>query len=127
MDGNGRMGRLWQTKILMQYHPVSEFLPVEYLLRKNQKLYYNHLAKTDDAGDCTEFIAFILEMINESLGRLLADTRSVTLTVSGCLEFARSILKKTVFSRKDYQTHLKNISIATAIRDLQRGVETGLL
>lgn len=127
IDGNGRMGRLWQTRILMQHHPVFEFLPVEHLIRRNQTLYYRHLAKADDVGDCTEFIAFILEQIDASLGQLLADTRSVTLTASDRLEFARSIFKKTAFSRKDYQTHLKNISNATASRDLQHGVKIGLL
>jgi Fic family protein len=127
VDGNGRMGRLWQTIILMQYHPVFEFLPVEHLIRRNQTLYYRHLAKADDSGDCTEFVAFILEQINASLGQLLADTRSVTLTASDRLEFVRSIFKKMVFSRKDYQIHLKNISNATASRDLQHGVKIGLL
>jgi Fic family protein len=127
MDGNGRMGRLWQTKILMQYHPVFEFLPIEHLIQRNQSLYYQHLAKADDVGDCTEFIVFILELIKASLGQLLTDTRSVTLTVSDRLEFARSIFKSSAFSRKDYQIHLKNISNATASRDLQHGVEFGLL
>jgi Fic family protein len=127
VDGNGRMGRLWQTIILMQYHPVFEFLPVEHLIRRNQTLYYRHLAKADDSGDCTEFVAFILEQINASLGQLLADTRSVTLTARDRLEFVRSIFKKMVFSRKDYQIHLKNISNATASRDLQHGVKIGLL
>lgn len=127
MDGNGRMGRLWQTRILMQYHPVFEFLPVEDLIRRKQTLYYRHLAKADDVGNCTEFIAFLLEQINESLDQLLADTRSVTLTASDRLEFARSIFKKTAFSRKDYQIYLKNISNATASRDLKHGVKIGLL
>jgi len=45
IDGNGRMGWLWQSRILMQYHPVFEFLPVEHLIRRNQTLYYRHLAK----------------------------------------------------------------------------------
>jgi Fic family protein len=127
MDGNGRMGRLWQSRLLMQYHPVFEFLPVEDLIRSNQELYYRHLAKADDAGDCTEFIAFLLEQINASLGQLLADTRSVTLSASDRLEFAQSIFKKTAFSRKDYQLHLKSISNATASRDLKHGVAIGWL
>jgi Fic family protein len=126
-DGNGRMGRLWQTRILMQYHPVFEFLPVEHLIRRNQSLYYQYLAKADDLGDCTEFIAFIMEQIEASLAQLLADTRSVTLTASDRIEFARSIFKNTAFSRKDYQRQLKSISNATASRDLQRAVEMGLL
>ena len=127
MDGNGRMGRLWQTRILMQYHPVFEFLPVEHLLKRNQTQYYRHLAMADDVGDCTEFIAFNLEQINASLSRLLTETRSVTLTVSDRLDFARSIFKNAAFSRKDYQIHLKSISNATASRDLQHGVASGLL
>jgi Fic family protein len=127
MDGNGRMGRLWQTIILMQHHPVFEFLPVEDLIRRNQTLYYQYLASADDVGDCTEFITFMLEEINESLGRLIADTRSVTLTASDRLEFARSVFSQKAFSRKDYQIHLKNISNATASRDLQHGVEIGWL
>ena len=127
MDGNGRMGRLWQSRILMQYHPVFEFLPVEDLIQKKQTLYYRHLAKADEVGNCTEFIAFLLEQINESLDQLLADTRSVTLTASDRLEFARSIFKNTAFSRKDYQIYLKNISNATASRDLKHGVKIGLL
>ena len=127
MDGNGRMGRLWQTRILMQYHPLFEFLPVEHLIQSNQTLYYRQLAKADDNVDCTGFIALILGLINTSLDQLMTDTRSVTLTASDRLEFARSIFKNTAFSRKDYQVQIKNISNATASRDLQHGVEIGLL
>lgn len=127
LDGNGRMGRLWQTRILLQYHPVFEFLPVEDLIRRKQTLYYRHLAKANDVGNCTEFIAFLLEQINASLDRLIADTRSVTLTASDRLEFARSIFKNSTFSRKNYQIYLKNISNATASRDLKHGVKIGLL
>ena len=127
LDGNGRMGRLWQTRILMQYHPVFEFLPVEHLIRDHRTRYYRHLAQADDTGDCTAFIAFVLEQIDACLAQLLAETRSVTLTASDRLDFAQSVFKDTVFSRKDYQTHLKNISSATASRDLQHGVVIGLL
>ena len=127
MDGNGRMGRLWQTRILMEYHPVFEFLPVEQLIFNNQTMYYQHLAKADKAGDCTDFIAFVLEQIHLSLEQLFVDTRSVTITSSDRLEFARTIFQQETFSRKDYQTHLKNISNATASRDLRMGVENGLL
>jgi Fic family protein len=35
VDGNGRMGRLWQTRLLMEYHPIFEFLPVEDFESKN--------------------------------------------------------------------------------------------
>jgi Fic family protein len=126
-DGNGRMGRLWQTRLLMQYHPIFEFLPVEHLIREHQAEYYRNLATGDDTGDCTDFIAFIIAQIQSSLEHLLTETRSVVLTASDRLEFAKSVFAEALFSRKDYQNCFKNISSATASRDLQHGVALGLL
>lgn len=127
IDGNGRMGRLWQTLILMRYHPVFEFLPVEHLIREQQQVYYRALAKGDDSGDCTVFVDFMLSQIEKALHLLLEDTRNVTLTAEGRLAIARASLHDKEFSRKDYQRLLKTISVATASRDLSQGVKTGLL
>jgi Fic family protein len=127
MDGNGRLGRLWQTRLLMQYHPVFEFLPVENLIREHQMEYYRALAKGDDTGDCTDFITLMLRQIQSAVEQLLNETRSVTLTASDRLDIAGSIFTDGVFSRQDYQNRIKNISSATASRDLQHGVEIGRL
>jgi cell filamentation protein, protein adenylyltransferase len=127
IDGNGRMGRLWQTRLLMLYHPVFEFLPVEHLIRERQSEYYGVLAKGDDTGDCTAFVAFILAQIENSLKELIEETRGVTLTVENRLGIARNAFGENTFSRKEYQNLLKTISTATASRDLQRGVKLGYL
>jgi Fic family protein len=126
-DGNGRMGRLWQTRLLMLYHPVFEFLPVEHLIREHQQEYYRALAKSDDSGNCTVFVAFILTQIEKSLKQLIEETRGVTLTAENRLEIARTAFGEKTFSRKDYQNLLKTISTATASRDLHQGVKMGLL
>ena len=126
-DGNGRMGRLWQTCILMRYHPIFAYVPVEHLIRKHQSQYYEALAKGDDSGDCTEFVAFVLLQMENALHQLTGDTRSVTFTSESRLETVRSAFGGKDFSRKDYQTLLKTISTATASRDLSRGVEMGIL
>jgi len=47
LDGNGRMGRLWQTLILMKKYPIFEFLPFETLISKDQKKYYKALADSE--------------------------------------------------------------------------------
>jgi len=125
MDGNGRIGRLWQSRILMDYHPVFEFLPVEHLIHEHQQAYYRALARGDDTVDCTVFVTFILTQIEKSLNQLVEDTRGVTLTAEKRLEIARTALGDRVFSRKDYQNLHKTISSATASRDLHRGVELG--
>ncbi len=127
IDGNGRMGRFWQTRLLMRYHPVFEFLPVEHLIREHQQAYYRALATGDDTGECTVFVAFILAQIEQALKQLIKETRGVTLSAENRLEIARTALGENVFSRKEYQSFLKTISTATASRDLQRGVKMGLL
>jgi len=126
-DGNGRMGRLWQTRILMHFHPIFEFLPVEHLIHKHQQEYYRTLAKGDDTGDCSDFITFILDQTANSLKSLIEDTRGVTLTAEKRLEIARRAFSDKTFSRKDYLILLKTISAATASRDLNWGVKTNLL
>ena len=127
VDGNGRMGRLWQTRLLMEYHSIFEFLPVEDLIKQNQDNYYRELAIGDDTGDCTGFVALMLVLINDSLNTMMTETRSVTLTAVDRLEMAIQSFGKASFSRKDYQAFFKTISTATASRDLQQGVRMGLL
>jgi Fic family protein len=127
IDGNGRMGRLWQTRLLMIYHPVFEYLPVEHLIREHQQEYYRTLAKGDDTGDCKDFIIFILLQISKSLKQLVEETRGVTFTTEKRLEIALVAFGRNTFSRLDYQNLLKTISSATASRDLHQGVKMGLL
>jgi Fic family protein len=111
----------------MLYHPVFEFLPIEHLIREHQREYYGVLAKGDDTGDCTDFVAFILAHTENSLKELAEETRGLTLTVENRLEIARDAFGENTFSRKKYQNLLKTISTATASRDLHRGVKLGYL
>ncbi len=67
LDGNGRMGRLWQTLILSKWKDFFMFLPLENLIKKRQQEYYNVLGASDRNADSTEFIVFILRSIKEAL------------------------------------------------------------
>ncbi len=126
MDGNGRMGRFWQTLILIQQYPVFEFLPVESLLKENQKEYYNVLSQSDKLGHSTLFIEFMLNIIFQSLGNLLK-TQNRTLTTKDRIERFKDKIERQEFRRKDYLQSFKDISQATASRDLKWGVEQGIL
>lgn len=66
-DGNGRMGRLWQTLILSKWHPLFANLPVESLVHQHQAAYYQALQDSTDLTDCAPFIIFILTMIRNAL------------------------------------------------------------
>jgi Fic family protein len=124
IDGNGRMGRLWQTLILMKEYPVFEFIPFENSIHKTQKDYYHALSQSDKSGSSTPFIEYMLRVIDDSLYKLL-DFKSRILTTEDRLSYF-SELKKTEFSRKDYMNVFKEISSATASRDLKKGVDLGL-
>jgi Fic family protein len=126
MDGNGRIGRLWQTVILRQYSPVFEFLPIESLIKARQVEYYRILGESDNKGDSTGFIEFMLQIINESLEDLLSN-QNVNLTSQDRITIFKEKIGKSTFNRQDYMRHFKDISTATASRDLKLAVENGIL
>ncbi len=66
-DGNGRMGRLWQTLILSRWNELFAWLPVETLVKERQDEYYSILAASDERGDSTQFVEFMLQIISEAL------------------------------------------------------------
>ncbi len=126
IDGNGRMGRLWQTLILMQQYPVFEYLPVETLIKNKQEEYYNVLAISDKSGNSTPFIEFMLAIILESLEELL-QSQNKTVTKNDRISIFKDKIRKLQFSRKEYLKNFKDISQATASRDLQWAVSAGIL
>lgn len=126
IDGNGRMGRLWQTVILKDKYPVFEFLPVETIIKERQSEYYEALGKSDKSGESTVFIEFLLEVIEESLEELLK-TQNIALTSSDRILIYKAILKEEYFTRKDYLRQYKKISAATASRDLKEAVQNCII
>ena len=67
IDGNGRMGRLWQSLILSRWHPAFAHLPVENMVYSNQQAYYDAIAQSTKQGECSPFIDFMLEEILNAL------------------------------------------------------------
>jgi Fic family protein len=126
MDGNGRMGRLWQTVILKQYSPVFEFLPIESLIKARQLEYYKILGESDNQGNSTGFIEFMLQIISQSLEELLT-SQNVNLTSNDRIAIYKEKIGIDSFTRQDYMRHFKDISSATASRDLKVAVDKGIL
>lgn len=126
IDGNGRMGRLWQTLILTAYSPVFEFLPVESIIKQQQKDYYKALETSDKQGKSTAFIEFMLSVIDRALEDVLK-TQNQTLTWQDRILLFKEQVKLDSFSRQHYLRAFKEISSATASRDLKQALDAGLI
>jgi Fic family protein len=126
-DGNGRMGRLWQQLLLMEASPIFEYIPIESLIHQNQKKYYLALEKSDVKGESTDFIEFSLEMILKSLKEFSGEIVSAKPKADDRIDLAADYFKSQTFTRMDYLKLFKEISTATASRDLAQAVASGLL
>lgn len=118
-DGNGRIGRYWQTRLLMKLNPIFEFIPIEKVIKDNQEEYYSVLEISDSSGTSTRFIEFMLEVINKSLRETIEETKTPNPNYSKRIEYALSELNDW-FDRKEYMKICKGISTATASRDLKQ-------
>ena len=66
-DGNGRMGRLWQTLILSRWNPLFRFIPVETMVYRHQNEYYRAINQSTADASSTAFIEFMLRMIGNAV------------------------------------------------------------
>lgn len=81
-DGNGRIGRLWQTVILKEWKDVFTWLPVETLVKENQKEYYSVLGVSDSTANSTKFIEFMLMLILNTIKEIIKTENKVTQKVA---------------------------------------------
>jgi Fic family protein len=125
-DGNGRMGRLWQSVVLKDLNPVFAFLPIESIIKQQQAEYYEALGKSDKTGNSNAFMEFMLAAIDTALAEQLQERRS-PLTTDERIDLFRVYIGKNEFSRKDYLGYFKDISPPTASRDLKAAVEKKIM
>jgi len=108
-DGNGRMGRLWQTLILSAWKPVFAYIPVETMVYAHQAEYYQAINSSTETNDSGVFIEFLLSVILESLHTAVnaytpEDAPEVTPEVGRLLS---AFIGKEALSRQDLQNRLK--------------------
>ncbi|MBF0113178.1 MAG: Fic family protein [Desulfamplus sp.] len=107
-DGNGRMGRLWQTLILSKWNPLFATIPVESLVFENQEEYYRALSSSTTNAECSIFIEFMLRMICNAAKSLLEhlNTPEVNPEVTPEVKKMLYLLLKGDMSRKEIQLKL---------------------
>ena len=67
IDGNGRMGRFWQTMLLSRWKGIFAWIPVEIIVKDHQQDYYNVIAQSDAAGNSTAFVEFMLKCLLDAM------------------------------------------------------------
>lgn len=96
-DGNGRIGRLWQSLILSKLHPVFPHLPVETMVFDNQTAYYRAIEESTAQSNCSPFIDFMLGQILHALQRAAA-APSLPLNLSEPEIFITDYLRNAPFA-----------------------------
>ena len=113
-DGNGRLGRLWQSLILTKLHPLFQHLPIETMVHDNQPEYYRSINVSSAKNDCGIFVDF---MLNEILNAMKQHTESdVVESDNPVLDF----ILKHPGSRANQISDALNIPLRTLQRELSR-------
>lgn len=130
LDGNGRIGRFWQTLILSKYNSVFAYLPIESMVYKKQKEYYIAINNSDFDGTSTEFVEFMLTSIKETLEEALSfqsdiqsDTKNVTLKEKEIIDI---ISKNSSISQKEL-AKIINVTDRTVKRRMKAMQEKGII
>lgn len=136
-DGNGRMGRLWQTVILANWDPIFAWIPIETMIYENQRDYYKVLEQVDQETNSDRFIEFMLAIILKTLKSYLNVNSDLEQKIDIPKGLTDSEAKTYVLVTK-YLTEHESInttvtakliqkSVATARKHLAKFVSLGLL
>lgn len=130
-DGNGRMGRLWQTAILKEWKEIFAWLPVETLIKEHQKEYYNALAESDKDANSTRFIEFMLSLISNAIKEIIEAECKVTVKVTQKVTVNQQkiidAIKANPFVTQEELVEIVGIARKNIIANMKKLQESGLI
>ncbi len=130
-DGNGRIGRLWQTVILKEWKEVFAWLPVETLVKENQKEYYSVLGVSDSVANSTKFIEFMLTSILNTIEEIIKTenrvTQKVTVKVTANQRKIIDAIKTNPYVTQEELADIVGITRKNIISNMKKLQENGLI
>lgn len=130
-DGNGRIGRLWQTVILKEWKEVFAWLPVETLIKENQKEYYSVLGISDSVANSTKFIEFMLALILNTIEEIVKTenkvTRKVTVKVTVNQQKIINAINTNPYLTQEELANIVGITRKNIIANMKKLQENGLI
>lgn len=126
-DGNGRVGRLWHTLLLSKWNTAFAWLPVESIIHDRQQEYYNAINASNNEGESTIFIEFMLSAIKMALTEAIQADAGETDKDALRWKDIKEYLKTHDYIMNADVRELLGVSSATANRILSKLVEQGKL
>lgn len=133
-DGNGRMGRLWQTVILKEWKSIFAWIPVESLVKENQAEYYNALNSSDTDADSTKFIEFMLNLILRTVDEIISTenaakkiTAKITIKITANQRKILDEIKKNPFITQEELSAKLGIARLNIIKNMKKLQENNII
>ena len=130
-DGNGRMGRMWQTVILKDWKEVFAWIPVESLVKEHQAEYYKALSASDTKADSTAFIEFMLGLLEATIEEMISSEKKVTVKVTQKVTVNQQkileLIKQNPHITQEELTQAVGIARKNIISNMKKLQEAGLL
>lgn len=130
-DGNGRLGRLWQTAILKEWKKVFAWIPVESLIKDNQTEYYKALKSSDKTADSTLFIEFMLSLLLRTIEEIIENEKKVTVKVTQKVTVNQQKILKAIkdnpFITQDELSKVIGLSRKSIIQNMNKMKDNGLI
>lgn len=130
-DGNGRIGRLWQSAILKDWRNIFAWLPVESLIKERQAEYYSALNVSDTSADSTFFIEFLLGLILSTIEDILESHVKVTVNVTQKVTVNQQkileLIKENPHITQNELTQAVGIARKNIVSNMKKLQEAGLL
>lgn len=128
MDGNGRMGRLWQTALLASWKPIFEWIPIESIIKDHQEEYYRAIGLSTSEGKSNRFILFMLGVIKKAVSELARDARNHQSHISNQIRALMSVIETYPMSAVELMEKLGLKSRVTFRKNyIQPALKAGLI
>ncbi len=105
-DGNGRIGRLWQTALLATWKPIFRWIPIESIIKDNQEKYYKSIAESTSEGKSNKFILFMLDVIKKALVDIANDSKNHFNHINNQITALMNVIESYPMSAKELMDKL---------------------
>ena len=108
--------------ILQKWKEVFAWIPVETLVHENQEEYYKVLQQSDNVGDSTEFVEFMLGMIRNALKEISETHDKTDVGINVGINVVTNEEKIIALLRQDgnMSANMLSVSVGVTERQIQR-------